>query len=72
MGEAPAGAPRPDNHQANDSSTLAMGLADCRAQVVVIRRAGWKVTFYTDPNPATGVMRDINETVRWITSRRAA
>ncbi|HVC03838.1 MAG TPA: hypothetical protein VND88_04110 [Candidatus Acidoferrales bacterium] len=74
-----AGSPGKGSHTNNDhddktqfSSVLSMEIADGRAQVVIIHRAGWKLTFFTDIEPPTGVWRDIEDVSRWIASRYAA
>jgi hypothetical protein len=73
-GEGSAKNPHQLDHddKAKCTSVLSVEIADGRARVVIIHRAGWKLTFFTDVDPPTGVLRDIEDNVRWITSRRAA
>jgi hypothetical protein len=75
-GEGSAKHPHQLDHddKAQCTSVLSMEIADGLARVVIIHRAGWKFTFFTDVDPATGVLRDIEDTVQAIvaTSRWAA
>lgn len=72
-GEGSAKNPHQPDHddKAKCTSVLSMEIAD-RARVVIVHRAGWRLTFYTDIDPANGVLRDIEEVVQRVISRRAA
>jgi hypothetical protein len=56
----------------NDTSTVSMELDGGLAEVVVIRCHGWRFTFYVDPNPAPGLLRDLADSVDAIVSAAAA
>lgn len=61
------------NSEPDDSTTLALQIEGTNAQRVIVHRAGWRVVFYTDIDPPTGVWRDMDDAVAYIvTARRAA
>lgn len=73
-----AGSPGQGSHTNNDQtsqldlSSVWMDLSYCSITVVKVRVGLWRLTFVVDANPATGVLRDIEDVSRWIGSRRAA
>jgi len=76
-GEGPGSGPQPVSNRANlvcqlEFTAFGMDIADGAARVMVARGNGWKVTQYTDAEPATGAWRDALDTARWICLRRAA
>ena len=63
-----------DPHRSSqlEFTSLWMEIPDTRAQVCVSRGNGWTVTLFTDVDPPTGALRDVEDNVRWILSRCAA
>jgi hypothetical protein len=73
-GGAPWKAPRLNHDSQLEFSfcRLLMDLSDCAASVVKVRAGAWRFTFLVDSDPANGLLRDLEDDVRWIASRCAA
>ena len=64
---------QPDRHQQSKrTTTLTMELEGGIAEIVLIRCDGWCFSFYVDPSPAPGLLRDLADTVGTIVSAVAA
>ena len=61
-----------DDDNQLEFTSLWMEIPDALAQVCVSRGNGLTVTQFTDVDPPAGVLRDVEDNVRWILSRCAA